>query len=67
MSRWPCSSGWVNTAAHVNPFTPLIETGRDFIAGTNPDALLAYAIALALLSLFAMWGVRGLRRAEQAG
>src|SRR5207244_9686077 len=26
-------SGWVKTAAHVNPFTPLIQTGRDFIAG----------------------------------
>ena len=60
-------SGWVHTAAHVNPFTPLIETGRDFIAGTGPDALLAYGIALVLLSLFAMWGVRGMRRAEQAG
>ena len=60
-------SGWVNTAAHLNPFTPLVETGRDFIAGTSPDALLAYGIALVLLSLFAMWGVRGLRRAEQAG
>jgi ABC-2 type transport system permease protein len=60
-------SGWVDTAAHLNPFTPLVETGRDFIAGTHPDALLAYGIALVLLSLFAMWGVRGLRRAEQAG
>jgi ABC-2 type transport system permease protein len=60
-------SGWVEAAAHVNPFTPLIENGRDFIAGTHPDALLAYGVALVLLSLFAMWGVRGLRRAEQAG
>ena len=60
-------SGWVDTAAHVNPFTPLVETGRDFIAGTSPDALIAYGIALVLLSLFAVWGVRGLRRAEQAG
>ena len=27
--------------ANVNPFTPLIETGRDFISGSHPDLLLA--------------------------
>ena len=26
-------TGWVKTVAHVNPVTPLLETGRDFISG----------------------------------
>ena len=60
-------SGWVDAAAHVNPFTPLVETGRDLIAGTGADILAAYGIAAALLALFAVWGVRGMRRAERAG
>jgi ABC-2 type transport system permease protein len=60
-------SGWVHGVAKVNPFTPLIETGRDFIAGTPESVLLAYAIAAALVMLFAWWAVRGLRAAEAAG
>ena len=30
-------------------------------------AVLVYGVALALLAAFAVWGVRGLRRAEAAG
>ena len=60
-------SGWVHAVAKVNPFTPLIETGRDFIAGTSPNAALAYGIAVGLLLGFGMWAVRGLRSAEASG
>ena len=60
-------SGWVHAVAKVNPFTPLIQTGRDFISGTPPTAGLAYAIGAALVVLFAWWAVRGLRSAEAAG
>jgi ABC-2 type transport system permease protein len=60
-------SGWVHTVAKVNPFTPLIETGRNFIAGTPPDAALAYGIGVGLLLGFGAWAVRGLRSAEAAG
>jgi ABC-2 type transport system permease protein len=60
-------SGWVHAVAKVNPFTPLIETGRDFIAGTSADAVLAYGIAVGLLLAFGYWAVRGLRSAEAAG
>jgi ABC-2 type transport system permease protein len=60
-------SGWVHTVAKVNPFTPLIETGRDFISGTPADAALAYGIAVCLLFAFGFWAVRGLRSAEAAG
>jgi ABC-2 type transport system permease protein len=60
-------SGWVHAVAKVNPFTPLIETGRDFIAGTGPDPALAYGIGVGLVLAFGFWAVRGLRSAEQAG
>jgi ABC-2 type transport system permease protein len=60
-------SGWVHAVAKVNPFTPLIETGRDFIAGTPATAGLAYGIAGGLVVLFGWWAVRGLRSAEAAG
>ena len=60
-------SGWVHAVAKVNPFTPLIETGRDFISGSPATAGLAYGIAAALVLLVGWWAVRGLRSAEAAG
>lgn len=60
-------SGWVEAVAKVNPFTALIEGGRDLISGQSFDALLAYGIAAALAALFWVWAVRGLRKAEAAG
>jgi ABC-2 type transport system permease protein len=60
-------TGWVKTVAHVNPVTPLLETGRDFISGERADLLLAAGVALGLVALFAVWAVRGLRSAEAAG
>ena len=34
----PLLSGWVHAVATVNPITPIVETGRDFISGTpGPD------------------------------
>jgi ABC-2 type transport system permease protein len=60
-------SGWVHAVAQLNPFTALIEGGRDLISGQDFPALTAYAIAIALPLLFSLWAVRGLRRAEAAG
>jgi ABC-2 type transport system permease protein len=60
-------SGWVGSVAKVNPFTALIEGGRDLISGQSFDALTAYGIAFGLAAGFAIWAVRGLRRAEAAG
>jgi len=59
-------SGWVHAVARFNPFTALVEGGRDLIAGTDVRILLVYGVALALLAAFGVWGVRGLRRAEAA-
>ena len=60
-------TGWVKTVAHVNPVTPLLETGRDFISGEHANLLLAAGVALGLVVLFAVRAVRGLRSAEAAG
>jgi ABC-2 type transport system permease protein len=60
-------SGWLHAVASVNPFTALVEAGRDLIAGTPAHFALAVGVALALVALFAVWAVRGLRRAEAAG
>jgi len=57
----------VEAVAKINPFTPLIEGGRDLISGQSFDALLAYSLALVLTAAFAVWAVRGLRKAEAAG
>jgi ABC-2 type transport system permease protein len=60
-------SGWVNTAASANPLTAVLEAGRDLISGGNPHLGLAYAAALGLATVFAMWSLRGMRKAEAAG
>jgi ABC-2 type transport system permease protein len=59
--------GWVETVAHVNPITPIVEAGRDLISGQPVHSLLAYGCALGLCLLFGGWAVSGLRRAEAAG
>jgi ABC-2 type transport system permease protein len=60
-------SGWIHTVARLNPFTALIDGGRDLISGGDVRVALLYGVALVLLFAFAVWGVRGLRRAEAAG
>jgi ABC-2 type transport system permease protein len=53
--------------ARFNPFTALVEGGRGLISGGDVRVAVLYGVALALLLAFAVWGVRGLRRAEAAG
>ena len=60
-------SGWIHAVASVNPVTALLEAGRGFISGDPTAVALAFAIAVALPVLFALWARGGLRRAEAAG
>jgi ABC-2 type transport system permease protein len=60
-------SGWVESAAKINPFTPIITAGRDLISGQPVDVVLAYGVGVALVAAFGVWAVRGLRKAEAAG
>jgi ABC-2 type transport system permease protein len=60
-------AGWVEAVAHVNPFTVLIEGGRDFISGQAFNVGLMFLIAFALGAAFLAWAIRGVHRAEMAG
>jgi ABC-2 type transport system permease protein len=60
-------SGWIEATARINPVTALIEGGRDLISGGDVQVWLVYGAVLALIALFAVWALRGLRRAEAAG
>jgi ABC-2 type transport system permease protein len=60
-------SGWIHAVAKINPFTALVEGGRELISGQGVDLLLVYGVAVALLIAFTAWGITGLRRAEAAG
>jgi ABC-2 type transport system permease protein len=60
-------SGWIHAVAKVNPFTALVEGGRDLISGQGVDLLLVYGVAVLLMVAFTVWGITGLRRAEAAG
>ena len=57
-------AGWVEAVAHVNPFTALVEGGRDLISGQDFDVWLMFAIAIGLGALFLAWAMRGVHRAE---
>ena len=60
-------SGWIHSVATYNPVTYFLEAGRGFISGSPEYVAGAFAAALALGLLFAVWAVRGLHRAEAAG
>jgi ABC-type multidrug transport system permease subunit len=59
--------GWIHGVASVNPVTALLESGRGLISGRPELTLAAFAIVVGLIGGFAVWAVRGLRRAEAAG
>ena len=58
---------WLETIARLNPVTLLLEAGRSLIAGAPEGVGVAFGALLALIGAFALWAVRGLRRAEAAG
>ncbi len=60
-------TGWIETVARLNPFTPILTAARGFLAGDPTDVATAFAISAALVVALALWAVYGLRRAEKAG
>lgn len=60
-------SGWIHAVASVNPATAILDGGRGLISGVHDHTALAFACALVLLALFALWALSGLRAAERAG
>ena len=58
-------TGWIHTVASYNPLTALVESARGFLSGQPDEVALAYLAGLAIVAVFGLWAVRGLRRAEQ--
>jgi ABC-2 type transport system permease protein len=58
--------GWIHAVASFNPATAFLEAGRGLISGLHDHTLLAYACALALILIFAVWSLAGLRSAERS-
>jgi ABC-2 type transport system permease protein len=59
--------GWIHAVARVNPATAFLQAGRGLISGVHDHTGLAFAAAAALIVLFGVWTLLGLRNAEQAG
>ena len=60
-------TGWIETAATLNPITYVLEATRSMLAGDEIHVISAFVIALGLVSVFTVWSLRGLRKAEAAG
>jgi ABC-2 type transport system permease protein len=60
-------SGWIETVATLNPLTYVLEAVRSLLAGDAVHVALAFLIALALVTGFTAWSLRGLSKAEAAG
>jgi ABC-2 type transport system permease protein len=58
--------GWIHAVASVNPATAFLNAGRGLIAGVPHHTALAFAAAAALILLFSVWMLLGLRRAEDS-
>jgi ABC-2 type transport system permease protein len=63
----PLLTGWIEGVATVNPFTYVLEAARSMLAGEEVHVGAAFGFAIALVLLFSLWAVRGLRKAEAAG
>jgi ABC-2 type transport system permease protein len=60
-------NGWIHSVALVNPITRILESARGFLAASPTEVAIAFATAVALVALFMIWALRGLRKAEAAG
>ena len=58
--------GWIHAVASVNPATAFLGAGRGLISGAQEHTGLAFACAAALIVLFAVWTLLGLRAAERS-
>jgi ABC-2 type transport system permease protein len=56
--------GWIHSVASINPATAFLEAGRGLISGVHDHTALAFGCAIALILLFSVWLLSGLRSAE---
>jgi ABC-2 type transport system permease protein len=58
--------GWIHGVASVNPATAFLDAGRGLISGVHDHTALAFIAALALIIVFGVWMLAGLRNAERS-
>jgi ABC-2 type transport system permease protein len=58
-------TGWVQTAASVNPVTLIVEAIRGFLEGDPTKVLPAFGVTLLLVGVSILWARGGLRSAER--
>jgi ABC-2 type transport system permease protein len=58
-------SGWLKTAAGLNPLTAVMESGRGFLAHDPVSVGLAFAAGAGLVIVFTVWAVLAMRKAEK--
>jgi ABC-2 type transport system permease protein len=58
--------GWIHAVASANPATAFLGAGRGLISGAQEHTGLAFACAGALIVVFAVWTLFGLRAAERS-
>jgi ABC-2 type transport system permease protein len=58
--------GWIHTVASINPATAFLDAGRGLISGVHDHTALAFVCAPALILLFGIWMLSGLRSAESS-
>jgi ABC-2 type transport system permease protein len=58
-------SGWIETAAALNPATALLQAGRGFISGAPETTALGFVCGVSLVAAMTLYAMRGLRRAER--
>jgi ABC-2 type transport system permease protein len=58
--------GWIHAVASINPATAFLGAGRGLISGAHDHTALAFACAIALMLLFAVWTLSGLHAAERS-
>ena len=59
-------TGWVQSAASVNPVTLVLDTERGFLIGDPTKVAPAFAVAGLLVAVSLLWARGGLRSAERA-
>lgn len=60
-------TGWLHTAASVNPVTVVLEAARGLAVGEPMHVPLAFGLWVLIAALLALWTMRGLRRANAEG
>jgi ABC-2 type transport system permease protein len=59
--------GWIHVVATVNPVTYVMGAGRGLLVGDGSDVWIALAAIGGMLAVLTIWALTGVRSAERAG